>query len=83
MNLAWEGGRAVADREMLAALYEVSERSVRRHCVPLEYTARRGVRWGGTVRYDVLAAGEQLAEVASRPARAAVAKRFRLLGRAA
>jgi hypothetical protein len=67
VELRWDGDRPMADREMVAALYEVSERSVRRHCTPVEYGDRGGAA-RGTAWYDAFAAGEQLTEVAPRPA---------------
>lgn len=70
MQLRWDGDRPLADRGMLAALYEVSERTIRRHCTPVSYDQRAGVARGegGTAWYDAFAAGEQLADVAPRPA---------------
>jgi hypothetical protein len=74
--LRWIGDRPFADREMIAHLYQVSERSVRRHCRPADYEARGGQRRGNAM-YDALAADVELARVAPRPARAAAAQRLR------
>lgn len=58
----WRGDRALADREGVAALYEVSQRTVRRYCQPIDYDpeTRRAL-------YDVLACEELLAGVLPRP----------------
>lgn len=80
MLLRWKGRRALADREMLASIYEVSERTVRRHCAPVEYEPRRGQApgRGGIALYDVVAADGQLADVAPRPARLAALAIYRM-----
>lgn len=79
MLLRWEHGRAVADKEMLAAVYEVSDRTVRRYCTPLRHEARRGKpRGGGIALYDVLTAGQHLDGVAPRPARLAAFATYRM-----
>jgi hypothetical protein len=79
MILTWEGDRALADVEMLARLYEVSERTVRRRCRPVRHEPRTGRPRGagGRALYDALAAGEQLADVAPRPERTMAALRYR------
>jgi hypothetical protein len=78
--LIWEDGRPLADGPMLAALYEVSTRTVRRHCVPVRHTPRKGGdRGGGAALYDAFAAGDQLAGVAPRPERTRAALRFRMI----
>jgi hypothetical protein len=79
MYLRWEDGRPLADRETIAALYEVSPRTVRRHCRPVGHEPRTGrVRGvGGLALYDAFAAAEQLAEVAPRPSRTVAALRER------
>ncbi len=80
MLLRWENGRAVADREMLAAIYEVSDRTVRRYCAPIRHEVRRGQPRGrgGIALYDVLTAGADLQGVAPRPARAAALATYRM-----
>lgn len=80
MILIWEDGRPLADGPMLAALYEVSARTVRRHCSPVRYTPKAGEgRGGGAALYDAFEAGDQLAEVAPRPERTLAALRFRMI----
>lgn len=72
MYLGWENGVLLADREMIAAVYEVSQRTVRRRCQPVRHQAQagqpRGV--GGRALYDAQAAAADLAGVAPRPGRA-------------
>ncbi len=72
MIVRWRGDRALADRECVAALYEVSERSVRRYCEPVDYDGetRRAL-------YDVLACEEPLAVVLPRPQATAIARATR------
>jgi hypothetical protein len=71
MRLRWDGDRPLADRAMVAALYEVSERTVRRHCTPVDRDPRAGQpRGAGVAWYDAFAAGDALADVAPRPAQA-------------
>jgi hypothetical protein len=69
MIVRWRGDRALADREGVAAVYEVSERTVRRYCQPCDYDgpSRRAL-------YDVLACEHVLAEVVPRPASTAAAR---------
>lgn len=85
MFLRWDGARPLVDRELAAALYEVSTRTIRRHCRPVAHEPRTGRPRGaaGLALYDAFAIGEQLATVTSRPARTAAALRERLtqLGR--
>jgi hypothetical protein len=71
MYLRWEGDRPLADRELLAKIYEVSERTIRRHCTPALREPRTGRPRGegGRVLYDAYAAATALADVAPRPAR--------------
>jgi len=72
----WRGDRALADREGVAGVFRVSQRTVRRYCQPVDYDGetRRAL-------YDVLACEELLAEVIPRPERTAeaVARRRRFL----
>lgn len=81
MLLRWDGDRPLADRQAIASLYEVSERTVRRRCQPVRYEPRVGQARGegGVALYDAFAAAQSLADVAPRPARtaAALAARFR------
>jgi hypothetical protein len=80
MLLRWENRRAVADREMLATIYEVSDRTVRRYCTPVRHEVRRGQPRGrgGIALYDVLDAGAHLQGVAPRPARTAALAIYRM-----
>lgn len=70
MILRWEGDTPLADAEMVAAIYEVSVRSVRRHCTPVQRMPPAGPN---TVQalYDLFAAEPALADVAARPERTA------------
>lgn len=85
MYLTWENGTPLADREMLAALYEVSPRTIRRHCRPVRYEPASGRQRGknGLALYDALAAEAALEGVAPRPGRAAAGLRLRREGRQA
>jgi hypothetical protein len=80
MFLRWDGDRPLADRELVAALYEVSTRTVRRHCRPVAHEPRAGRPRGagGIALYDAFAVGERLAAVTSRPARTTAALHERL-----
>lgn len=79
MILIWEDGRPLADGPMIATLYEVSARTVRRHCVPVRYTRRAGAdRGGGVALYDAFAAADQLGDVAPRPDRTRAALLHRM-----
>lgn len=62
MIVRWRGDRALADLEGMAAVYQVSARTVRRYCQPCDFDAvsRRAL-------YDVLAAEEALERVIARP----------------
>jgi DeoR/GlpR family transcriptional regulator of sugar metabolism len=64
MITQWVGGRLLADRECLAQLLGVSERTIRRRCRPVDYepqTGRpRGV--GGRALYDAQTAAETLTD---------------------
>ncbi len=76
MIVRWRGDQALADRAGVASIYQVSQRTVRRYCQPVDYDreTRRAL-------YDVLACEELLAEVIPRPERTAdaVARRRRFL----
>ena len=76
MIVRWRGDRALADREGVAAVFGVSQRTVRRYCEPVDYDAesRRAL-------YDVLACEEPLEQVLPRPQATAEARarRRRLL----
>lgn len=80
MLLRWDGDRPLADRELAAALYEVSTRTIRRHCQPVAHEPRTGRPrgTGGVALYDAFGIAEQLAAVTSRPARTVAALRERL-----
>jgi hypothetical protein len=84
MYLRWDGNRPLADREMLATLYEVSVRTVRRYCTPAAYEPRRRPAGAGpapvrpgTALYDALAAAQDLEHVAPRPGRTVAALSYR------
>ncbi len=64
MIVRWRGDRALADRAGMAAVYGVSERTVRRYCTPVDYDGptRRAL-------YDVLAWEETLTAILPRYAR--------------
>ncbi len=72
MIVRWRGDRALADREGVAAVYEVSQRTVRRYCTPCDYdsASRRAL-------YDVLGCEEKLAAVVGRPETTAAARALR------
>lgn len=68
-RLIWIGDQPYADRKMLATLYAVSERTVRRHCTPTHELPRTGTprgEGGGSVFYNALTAGEALAGITPR-----------------
>lgn len=70
MKLRWEGETALADREYVAALYEVSTETVKRYCGPAIRThePRSGVGpGGGRAMYDVEACAPLLEGIAARP----------------
>ncbi len=84
MYLRWDGTRPLADREMLATLYEVSIRTVRRYCTPVIYEPRRRPAGAGpppvrpgTALYDALTAAQDLEHVAPRPGRTVAALSYR------
>lgn len=82
MYITWENGRPLADREMVAKLCEVSERTVRRHCTPARREPRTGRTdgrhgGGGMVLYDAFTAAEDLAGVSPRPGVADALRRLR------
>ncbi len=80
MRLSWTvDNQPLADAEMIAALYEVSTRSVRRHCTPVAHEPRHGrpPGLGGVAWYDAMAAADALAGVAPRPERTLAGLRFR------
>ncbi len=79
MILRWDddgaGGEViVADREMLAQLYGVSEHTVYRRCTVLRYepSGKGTARGSGRALYAALAAGEALAPVQPRARRLAL-----------
>jgi hypothetical protein len=81
MYLVWEDNRPIADAAMTATLFEVSERTVRRHCQAVKYRPRKGLPRGegGAALYDVFDAAGRLQGVAPRPERtvAVLSYRFR------
>ncbi len=82
MHLRWEGDTPLADADMLAAIYGVSTRTVRRYCTPARRLPPAGP---GTVQalYDVFAVAdnERFAAVAPRPERTAARIRAALAHR--
>jgi hypothetical protein len=68
----WRGDRALGDREAVAHVYQVSQRTVRRYCEPCDYDA-------GTRRalYDVLGCEDALEGVLPRPESTAQARALR------
>lgn len=58
----------VADKHTVAAIYEVSVRTVERHCTPVAYMPKAGVPRGqsGAALYDALAAAAVLERIAPR-----------------
>ncbi len=64
MIVRWRGDQALADREGMATVYGISQRTVRRYCTPVDYDGptRRAL-------YDVLAWEQVLSEVFPRPTR--------------
>jgi hypothetical protein len=79
MYLQWDGERPLADREMIAELYGISQRTVRRYCTPDRYQRRRGEPpgQGGRALYDAYESADALASVVPRPDRTAAAQRIR------
>lgn len=69
MIVRWRGDRALSDREGVAGIFRVSQRTVRRYCDPVDYDAetRRAL-------YDVLDCESRLAEVIPRPERSVEAQ---------
>lgn len=61
MIVRWRGDQALADREGMATVYGISQRTVRRYCTPVDYDGptRRAL-------YDVLAWEEVLGQVCPR-----------------
>lgn len=72
MIVRWRGDRALGDREAVADVYQVSQRTVRRYCQPVDYDreTRRAL-------YDVLACEETLAAVVGRPDTTVQARQLR------
>ena len=63
-------GRLEGDSRMVAKLYRVSPRSVRRHCTTVGYQ-------DGVAMYDVVTCEEPLKKVVPRPGQTAAAVRVR------
>lgn len=76
MIVRWRGDRALSDREGVAILYHVSQRSVRRWCTPIDYDPETG-----RALYDVISCEAALSQVLPRPETTAAARieRQRLL----
>ncbi len=85
MFLTWKDDQPLADAEMTATLFEVSERTVRRHCHPTEYRPRKGLPpgEGGAALYNVFDAAGLLDGIAPRPERTVAALSYRFRRRAA
>ena len=81
MHLEWAGETPLADADLLAEVYRVSTRSVRRHCEPARRTDASGAGTG-YVLYDAYAAGDSLAGISPRRPRSAAAIRAALERRA-
>lgn len=71
MIIQWVGDIPMADAEAIAALYEVSPRTVRRRCIPTGRIPRKGSPRGvgGRALYDAYTAAAALEGVAARPDR--------------
>ncbi len=71
MNPQRVTGQLLADRAVLAAFFNVSERTVRRHCRPVDHNPSAGLPRGvaGRALYDADAAATALADVIPRPDR--------------
>lgn len=71
MITQWMGGQLLADREALAQLFGVSQRTIRRHCQPVDHEPQTGRprTVGGRALYNAEAAAVALADVVPRPAR--------------
>lgn len=76
MKVRWDGDVAYADREYVAAIYQVSEMTVRRHCTPV-YTEERTGPGTGRAMYNVEQCGTALGPVVARPWATIVAMRTR------
>ena len=76
MIVLWRGDVVLADQEALAALHDVSVRTVRRHLTPVDSGPRRAPL------YDALAAEPVLAAVTGRAARDRDAEALRRRARA-
>ncbi len=76
MKVRWDGDVAYADREYVAAIYQVSEMSVRRHCTPAYHEQRTGPGTGQAM-YNVEQCGAALGDVDARPWQTVVAMRTR------
>jgi hypothetical protein len=70
----------VGDKHALAAIYEVSVRTVERHCTPVAYMPKAGVPRGqsGLALYDALAAAAVLEAIAPRARAAGQTLRHRM-----
>lgn len=82
MYVDWTRDPPLADGEAVAALYEVSQRTVRRHCTPAGHLPQTGMPRGlcGRTLYDAYAAADQLEGVAPRPGRSLAELRRRRQG---
>lgn len=71
MYVDWTRDPPLADGEALAAIYKVSQRTVRRHCPTAGHLPQTGMPrgMGGRALYDAFAAAEHLQDIAPRPAR--------------
>lgn len=70
----------VGDKDAVAGIYEVSTRSVERHCTPLYHLPKEGLPRGesGAAIYDLLAAADVLEGVAPRARSARQSLRARM-----
>lgn len=70
----------VGDKDAVAAIYEVSTRTVERHCTPIYHLPKEGLPRGesGAAIYDLLAAEAALDGVAPRAKASAQTLRHRM-----
>jgi hypothetical protein len=76
MKVRWDGDVAYADREYVAAIYQVSEMTVRRYCTPV-YREDRAGPGTGRAMYNVEECGTALGDVVARPWATILAMRTR------
>jgi hypothetical protein len=77
VKLEWDGDTPLADAEVIAGMYGVSKRTVRRHCAPVR-SARPAGPGSCQALYDAYAAADDLGGVTPRPERTLAAMRVQL-----